>query len=240
MSIAKLIPLLDVDYNDIRPTLRVFPNQSIVMGRNTTTMIEQAEVSRELLRIEWQKGALHAIPLKEIHDIQINNELLKEPRIVNHGEVLSLLGNQFSYQVRYTTISTMASELTSNAKRKITDHVACPICMEILVQATILIPCGHRFCKDCCPDVECANCRTKIQAYIPDRGMDALLSELVKEKCLETDDSNMYMQRTEIESRQVASLTNAKDDRSMKRQRLNPESSSINSARSKHEVIVLS
>jgi len=199
MSVAKLIPLLDVEFNDIRPTLRVFPNQPIVMGRNTITMIELAEVSRELLRIEWKNEALHATPLKEVHDILINNEVLKEVTIVNHGEVLSLLGNQLSYQVRYTTVSTKASELSSSAKRKLTDHVACPICIEVLVQATILVPCGHRFCKDCCPKVECASCRTKIQSYIPDRGMDALLSDLVKEQCLDTDDSNMYMQRTEKE-----------------------------------------
>jgi hypothetical protein len=42
-----------------------------------------------------------------------------------------------------------------------TEECACPYCLEIQVQSTTLVPCGHSFCKDCitacheCPTVRC-------------------------------------------------------------------------------------
>jgi hypothetical protein len=197
MSVAKLVPLLDVDdETDKRPILRINPDCPIVIGRNdVNTMIELKHVSRELLRLEWRNETLYAAPLKAEHCVRLGNIPLTEETALSHGDVLSLWKNSYTYQVRYSEVATSSSELSSAAKRKLTDHVACPICMELLVSAMILVPCGHRFCIQCCEAAECASCRTVVQSRIKDRCLDGLVLELVQERCLDADDSAVYLKR---------------------------------------------
>lgn len=169
----------------------------MVIGRNNfNTAIEKVEVSRELLQLEWRDGTLFVVPLKEKHFAQVHNEIISEEREVNHGEIISLYKEKYSYQVRYAEASNKASELSGDDKRRLTDHLACPICMELLVNPIIAVPCGHRFCKSCCAGPECATCRAVIQSKIPDRLVEGLLVDLVNTRCLDTDDSGMYLQRT--------------------------------------------
>ena len=201
-SVAKLVPLLDVDdENDLRPILRLHPDKPMVIGRNdVNTAIEEQSVSRELLKLEWRAGKLHCIPLKDQHFVRVGNENLEGEAILNHGDVFSLWKDKYSYQVRYTTkaaTTTNSSEqqLSLEAKRKLTDHIACPICLELMVDATILVPCGHRFCKQCCAGPECATCRTAVQSRIQDRLLNGLVSDLVQERCVDADDSSMYLAR---------------------------------------------
>lgn len=197
MSVAKLVPLLDVDdETDKRPMLRIYPDCPIVIGRNdVNTMIELQHVSRELLRLEWRAETLYAAPLKTDHNVRVGDKPLAGETALNHGDVLSLWKETYSYQVRYSEVATSSSELSPAAKRKLTDHVACPICMELLVSAMILVPCGHRFCKQCCEAAECASCRTVVQSRIKDRCLDGLVLELVQERCLDADDSAVYLKR---------------------------------------------
>jgi hypothetical protein len=199
MSIAKLVPIFEIDdVGDKRPTLRLYGDQPMVIGRNNfNTEIEKVEVSRELLKLEWRESKLYVVPLKERHFVRVGDEELIGERVLDHGDIVSLYKDKYSYQVRYAEASNKASELSSAAKRRLTDHVACPICMELLVEATIVVPCGHRFCKACCAAApNCATCRTKIASRVPDRLVDSLMSDLVQERCLDTDDSAMYLQRT--------------------------------------------
>ena len=195
--VAKLIPLLDVDdETDTRPMLRLYCDKPVIIGRNSfNTAIERKEVSRELLKLEWRGGALHVTALKEKHLVRVRNEPLADKTILNHGDVVSLWNDSYSYQVRYTELSTKSSELSCAAKRKLTDHVACPICMELMVDAMILVPCGHRFCGPCCSQLECATCRTPVQSKIKDRYLNAFVSDLVQERCLDADDSANYLKR---------------------------------------------
>lgn len=198
MAVAKLIPLIDVECDDNynRPTVRVYPDKPLVLGRNKVSMIELAYISREHLKIEWKDDSvLLATPLTEKHFIQINDKLVKGPTEIKNDEILSLCNDQVSYQVRYVSLATKSSELSADAKRKFTDHVTCPVCMELLVDTTVLVPCGHRFCKKCCPRDECATCRSTIQSIVADKLYDSFISDLVDEQCLDTDDSESYKQR---------------------------------------------
>mmetsp|Transcript_4311 Transcript_4311/g.7192 ORF Transcript_4311/g.7192 Transcript_4311/m.7192 type:complete len:239 (+) Transcript_4311:24-740(+) len=238
MSVAKLVPLLDVDDpQDNRPSLRLYDSKPIVIGRNNfNTTIDKVEISRELLKLEWKDGTLHVIPLKEQHFIRVRNDPLVGERILDHGDVLSLYKDHYSYQVRYAEASNKASELSSEAKRKLTDHLACPICMELLVAAVIVVPCGHRFCKNCSSSPDCATCRTPVQSRIPDRLLDGLLADLVKERCVDADDSTIYLKRTGNEAlppTPAASLQTPQRKRRRKRQGHAPPSADT-------EVIVLS
>jgi hypothetical protein len=204
MSVAKLVPLLDVeDAEDNRPTLRLHADKPMIVGRNNfNTDIEKVEVSRELLKLEWRDSTLYVIPLKQKHFARVEGEVLTEEKVLNHGNVVSLYKDKYSYQVRYAEVANKASELSSDAKRRLTDHVACPICMELLVEAMIAVPCGHRFCKDCCSaETDCPTCRTKIESKVPDRLVDSLMEDLVQERCLDTDDSAAYLKRTGKEVR---------------------------------------
>ena len=203
MSVAKLVPLLDVDDEvDMRPILRVFPASPLVIGCNDiSTFIELKHISRDLLRLEWRDEVLYAAPLKEDHFVRLRNQPLAGEAALNHGDVLSLWNENYSYQVRYSKVVTRSSELSSAAKRKLTDHVACPICMELLVSAMILVPCGHRFCNQCCNVAECATCRTAVQSRMKDRCLDGLVLDLVQERCLDADDSAVYLKRTGKEVR---------------------------------------
>ena len=198
MSVARLVPLLDVDdATDMRPVLRVYPDSPMMIGRNdVNTLIELEHVSRELLRLEWRDGRLYAAPLEDDHSIRVRDKPLAGEMVLNHGDILSLWNESYSYQVRYSEVATRSSELSSSGKRKLTDHVACPICMELLVSAVILVPCGHRFCSQCCEAAECATCRSIVQSRIKDRCLDGLILELVQERCLDADDSAVYLKRT--------------------------------------------
>jgi hypothetical protein len=208
MSVAKLIPLLDVDdETDTRPMLRLYCDTPVIIGRNSfNTAIERKEVSRELLKLEWRDGALHVMALKEKHSVRVRNEPLAGKTVLNHGDVLSLWNDSYSYQVRYSEVSTISSELSSTAKRKLTDHVACPICMELMIDAMILVPCGHRFCGQCCMQLECASCRTTIQSKVKDRYLNNFVLDLVQERCLDADDSANYLKRLGKEVRRIEPL----------------------------------
>jgi hypothetical protein len=197
MSVAKLIPLLDVDdETDTRPMLRLYCDNPVIIGRNSfNTAIERKDISRELLKLEWRDGALHVMALKEKHSVRVRNEPLVDKTVLNHGDVLSLWNDSYSYQVRYSENSTKSSELTSAAKRKLTDHVACPICMELMIDAMILVPCGHRFCGLCAMQHECASCRTKVQSKVKDRYLNNFVLDLVQERCLDAEDSANYLKR---------------------------------------------
>jgi hypothetical protein len=54
--------------------------------------------------------------------------------------------------------SSPATALTNSLAHPATEECACPFCLEIQVQSTSLVPCGHAFCKECV--AACTECPT--------------------------------------------------------------------------------
>ena len=199
MSVASLVPLLDVDdESDLRSNIRLYADCPTVIGQNEVAgMTLQQNFPQELLKVEWRDGVLYATALNDNHKVQIQDRQLHGETVLHHGDTLSLWNNEFSYQVRYSERITGSSELSSMAKRKLTDHVTCAVCMELLVSSLIIVPCGHRFCHDCCIAArECPLCRSVVKSRIQDKCLDSLVLELVQERCLDADDSATYLNRT--------------------------------------------
>lgn len=55
----------------------------------------------------------------------------------------------------------------------------CSICMEIIVEGTAVVPCGHVYCERCLQDcTECPNCRLDIQKKLPIKKVDDLVKNV--------------------------------------------------------------
>lgn len=73
------------------------------------------------------------------------------------------------------------------------DHLTCPVCMDIMRNATTTVPCAHTFCGNCVRQAlnlkhECPMCKAPVQAesLIPNRQCDALIDTLDREKAAAT------------------------------------------------------
>jgi hypothetical protein len=83
------------------------------------------------------------------------------------------------------------------------EEAACAVCMEIMVEATAIVPCGHMFCKICVSSLsECPNCRSVVQRNIPLKGMDNIIHKLVLSgNVFCPHDVQQYWKRLQIEVR---------------------------------------
>jgi RING-type zinc-finger len=203
MHVVTLIPLLDVeDESDNRPALHLHQNRPIVIGRSIfNSAIQPKHVSRELIEVEWKNGTLRIKALKDIHFVRVKNEPLIQEAVLMNDDIISLWNDKYSYKVRYHIHDKQDLPISSNARRKLTDHLTCPICLEILTDVVIIVPCGHKFCRKCCSRKDCATCRAPVQSILDDKYMNELIIDLVREKCLDPDDSDAYLQRVEGEVR---------------------------------------
>lgn len=69
------------------------------------------------------------------------------------------------------------------------EHLTCPVCMEVMRNATITVPCAHTFCGQCIRQAlnlkhECPICKAPAQAenLMPNRQCDTLIDTLEREK----------------------------------------------------------
>lgn len=96
----------------------------------------------------------------------------------------------------------------------------CSVCLDVQVNSTSLVPCGHSFCKACCckdtkrlkkaslqPGIaQCPECRTATSQVIPNRTIDKAIHKLIS--FFDFDDIKSYYQRmgkTEAEATSAAS-----------------------------------
>ena len=73
------------------------------------------------------------------------------------------------------------------------DHLTCPVCMDIMRNATTTVPCAHTFCGQCVRQAlnlkhECPMCKAPVRAenLIPNRQCDALIDTLDRETAAAT------------------------------------------------------
>ena len=77
------------------------------------------------------------------------------------------------------------------------EEFCCPVCLEIQVQATTLVPCGHSFCLACQRSAsECPTCRARIQTRVPCRALNNVIAALASGgHFLDDEDVQHYHER---------------------------------------------
>jgi hypothetical protein len=73
------------------------------------------------------------------------------------------------------------------------EHLTCPVCMDVMRNATTTVPCAHTFCGKCVRQAlnlkhECPMCKAPVQVenLIPNRQCDALIDTLDSQKAAAT------------------------------------------------------
>ena len=73
------------------------------------------------------------------------------------------------------------------------EHLTCPVCMDVMRNATTTVPCAHTFCGKCVRQAlnlkhECPMCKAPVQVenLIPNRQCDALVDTLDRQKAAAT------------------------------------------------------
>lgn len=114
-----------------------------------------------------------------------------------------------SSQAKNSTDSKHQAIITS-ACQHIVDTVTCTVCMEILVKAHAVNPCGHIFCKACVQQIlpqqsgqgfvskPCPNCRKSMKSITHLKSMDNLIWNMILRGDLfeEEDDLKEFMKRS--------------------------------------------
>jgi hypothetical protein len=175
-----------------RPTLTVDQeNLPLVLGRNQTTGIALTSISRKAATITYSDGNVWITqqrPENLLHENTI--------RRLAKGDVVCLQKEPDAYAYRVhlhetpnsTTTTTTTpcpttpttSSLSTCALQEASEEVMCAVCMEIIVEATAVVPCGHTYCGACLHSLsECPNCRLAVTQTIPLKGMDNLIHKLV-------------------------------------------------------------
>ena len=222
---ADLVPLhkmneVLLDVCKERPTLFVFGNNPIILGRNRTTQISMINISRQLCRIQHNGHSLTLVSLKETNALQINSiPLASQGTIVtlNDNDIISLLDNDYQYQVvlkhyeqneplNTTTAATITATNNTVVKEGplmeeldqhgLDDEFICAVCLNIIVKATACHPCGHIFCHDCIHMASfCHMCRTNM-IVMPMKHVDNVIWKLVKMGGIfPMDDIKPYLER---------------------------------------------
>ena len=115
-----------------RPTLVLHDNQSLQLGRNTTTNITDTEISRHLATISCENGQVFLRVIKKDkprrqpqqqphhhHAVHVQNRLVKTYSNVplQHNDVIALRGNDYCYTLLYCTPNqTMSSSSSSSSQ----------------------------------------------------------------------------------------------------------------------------
>jgi hypothetical protein len=95
----------------------------------------------------------------------------------------------------------------SSQLRSVAEEFHCALCLEIQVESTLLIPCGHAFCKSCVEKSKhCITCRQPIASTVPCRPINNAIAALVcldpAHSAFDQNDIEHYKQRMMVLQRQ--------------------------------------
>lgn len=173
-------------------TLLDDPQHSLVLGRNHTTGIASQHISRKDAIISYAQNR-----------VWIEKPVGSTKRILPHNSVICLYRNSYAYRVcimeninnrtddvasstpglteaSQETLQSTIESSSNQGNAAIAEEVMCSVCMEILVDSTAIVPCGHVFCKGCISSMSiCPNCRLAFRQTIAIKAMDSLIAKLV-------------------------------------------------------------
>lgn len=230
------LPTLELE----RPASPVSPPCQHVLGRNVNLGMVSPRMSRRLCTVQWGwfQGSPRLLVLvggtggKTQGRVRLNENYLAnsrtKPSFLGDGDILALItvdnSTVYEYRVEITSggaPSTLAvAELSSKKRRAPTppssqgeDEFTCPICLDILVNTTTAVPCGHSFCSDCLGTnlPECPTCRSAITGLFANRALDHAIRILMDRTSgvFSPDNARHYRQRThttapaEVEPQQI-------------------------------------
>lgn len=204
IPLAKLIPIIEMDEDQEEPRreIIVHANEQITLGRNKTTGIDVLLISKSAVLVEWKDDGVVVAPLKSTHSVRVGSDSLTKETKLEHGSVLSLHNSRFAYKVEY---------VVTDKEEDMNENIQCPVCLDVLVDAVILNPCGHTFCRSC-RDADrntdvCPTCRTKVQSDTPNRFANNVIWDMVQHGSLSVEETRSYLQKT---GRQISELTHGR------------------------------
>jgi hypothetical protein len=176
-----------------RPSLQLTAGVPLVLGRNHTTGIALTSISRSAATLSYKEG-----------EVWISQGGTTRP--LKNGEIISLQkpSEDYAYrlQIGETATATSTTTDTTCPLKDASEEAMCAVCMEIMVEATTIVPCGHLFCKTCLSSLpECPNCRLVVKQTMPLKGMDNLIHKLVLSgKVFCPPDMQQYWKRIQSEA----------------------------------------
>jgi Zinc finger, C3HC4 type (RING finger) len=84
---------------------------------------------------------------------------------------------------------------------RVVEELACTFCLDLQVLSTMLIPCGHSFCRECVSKITgCSTCRAPITGTLPCRQVDNILSNMTEDTphVFPADDLATYRERLAV------------------------------------------
>lgn len=198
-----------------RPVIAVRDDdtETIMLGRNSTTAISCPNIRRKLARVyvHQQQLLIQGHTEDTVYGLNETPITGNKRQTLHHDDIIALAtttGPSYKYRVNILSSSAVSavSASTSNVsprKRKEAlqhraDEFTCAICLELLVQAHILVPCGHMLCQVCVASSQkCPTCRQPIQRKMPCPTLDAAIDALVQSNWFPSDDMKDYRQRKE-------------------------------------------
>lgn len=185
----------------------------ICLGRNLTTQIKSKGMSRKLCDIEVTcAGEMFLMMRKnpDEHFLQINGmKVFELPGVripILKGSIVSL-DKMYRYEVDLDKSNTetglnnvVSNNIDGGSESILNQELICSICLEIIVESTVINPCGHVYCFSCIEHYrrrydDCPNCRCSIQSLIRVQYTDNIIYDLIKKGEFNEDDTMHYLKR---------------------------------------------
>ena len=191
--VATLVPICNADeelndHVERRHSLEIRRHSPLVLGRNATTGIASLLIPTLAATISWKQDSLwlerHSQDCSVIHSASVVPLSGK----LEDGYIVRLYKQDYAYRVQIQNASKPVDtpkNVDSSAVpfQETSEECMCAVCMEIMVQSTAVVPCGHLYCKECLVGItECPNCRLGIQSTLPVKTMDNVIDKLVTSK----------------------------------------------------------
>ena len=181
-----------------RPTLTLYDEgPPLVLGRNHTTGIALTSISRKVVTITCSHGKVWMHQGNTMRRLASGDVVYLQKQSTDYAYRVQL--HEIPNSTTTTTPPPHPPSLTKTtspcprtgtkppaaayscaALQEASEEVMCAVCMEIIVEATAVVTCGHTYCGTCLKSLsECPNCRLAVKQTIPLKGMDNLIHKLV-------------------------------------------------------------
>lgn len=193
-----------------RPDIKLVENQLTTLGKNAVTMVADMGLKRNILQVRLEPGCNELRIVSVVSGrVSVNGELVDAHTVLEAGDVLSLHAPQRAYEYKVVFEGGIAGPAPADASAApprvaapgscclelIAEEFICAVCLDLQVQATTLVPCGHSFCKACVA-ATCPICSSAIHTTVSCRAIDNAIALLVSRgHAVAPDDAQVYQQR---------------------------------------------
>lgn len=120
----------------------------------------------------------------EKHDIDGETNIVGNDNQINGNAICTTNDNHSDKDNENMKIGRKEQAVSS-----ISEELTCPLCLDIIVEATTLVPCGHTVCLSCIPSAltvschsmkECPVCRDKFTQTFPCRVVNNIVETMIR------------------------------------------------------------